>query len=186
MSPVHSEVFGQVCRVFAGEPNAWIAIPSFDLQKDWNVRCLAQKTSSIGRFHANGPVCNESLPYPGEGFSLGGIGFTSSISDPVHGSGIIQFGNRVAPRFTLGWEDLLHHVFGRVTFPAEFGIQYSGAPKARLALAGTACADGGCLSVDSNGIILATLLEIVRLQNNFSPLTVYPIASLGVRYTFGH
>ena len=26
--------------------------------------CLAQKTSSIGRFQANGPVCNESLPYP--------------------------------------------------------------------------------------------------------------------------
>jgi len=122
----------------------------------------------------------------GDGFSLGGIGFTSSISDPVHGSGVIQFGNRVAPRFTLGWEDVLHHLFGRVTFPAEFGIQYSGAPKARLALAGTACADGGCLSVESNGIILATLLEIVRLQNNFSPLTVYPIASLGVRYTFGH
>lgn len=121
----------------------------------------------------------------GQAFTLGGNNFTSAMADPVSGTGGIRFGNNVAPRFTLGWEDALHHRFGHVSLPVEFGFQYSAAPVVSLALAGTACTQGVCDPVTTAGVTADMQQEILKLQNDLHPLRFYPITSTGIRYTFG-
>jgi len=121
----------------------------------------------------------------GQTFSLGDTDFLSSPLDPVGGAARIRLGDKVAPRFTLGWEDILRHKAGHFSLPVEFGFQYSHAPVVTLALSGTACYQQGCAKVSTPVILLAAELEAIKLEKDLQPLRFYPIASVGVRYTFG-
>jgi len=121
----------------------------------------------------------------GQTFSLGDTDFLSSPLDLVGGAARIRLGDKVAPRFTLGWEDILRHKAGHFSLPVEFGFQYSHAPVVTLALSGTACYQQGCEKASSPEILLAAELEVIKLEKDLQPLRFYPIASVGVRYTFG-
>jgi hypothetical protein len=121
----------------------------------------------------------------GQTFTLGDTTFTSSVTDPVGGAVSILLGNKVAPRFTLGWEDVLRHKAGHFSLPVEFGFQYSHAPVVNLTLTGTACSQDGCSKASSPQLSDAAQQEVVKLQSDLQPLRFYPITSIGVRYTFG-
>ena len=122
----------------------------------------------------------------GQNFTLGNTDFTSSMSNPVSGSASVKFGNNIAPRFTLGWDDILRHRLGHVSLPAEFGFQYSAAPVVSLSLAGSACyGQAGCAPAASSSVMAAAQQEILKLQNDLSPLRFYPISTIGIRYTIG-
>jgi len=64
----------------------------------------------------------------GQTFSLGNTTFISSPTDPVSGAASIRLGNKVAPRFTLGWEDIAPQ--GRTLQPAG-GVRLSVQPRSR-------------------------------------------------------
>ena len=123
----------------------------------------------------------------GQSFTLGNTDFTSSVTDPVSGSANVRFGNSVAPRLTVGWEDILHHKLGHVSLPAEFGFQLSSPPVVSLVLAGSACYQkDGCAPVASSTVVAAAQQEILKLQNDLHPLRFYPLSTIGIRYTIGH
>lgn len=120
----------------------------------------------------------------GQRFTLGSTNFVSSVTDPVRGTATIQIGNKVAPRFTLGWDHVLRNKAGHFSFPVEFGFQYSAAPVVTLNLSGTACYQQGCAKMSSYGVSSAAQQEVLQLQHDLRPLRFYPITSTGIRYTF--
>ena len=135
---------------------------------------------------------NATLLVPGgQSFSLGdGGNYTSDPSNPIHGTAGFVFGNKFAPKLTMGLSSLFPQRGGRFSMPLEVGAQYTSAPTVQLAISGNSCgsqaqADGstesGCGSVDQTNV----QQEQQQLQNDLKPLRFYPIVSLGFAMRFG-
>ncbi len=123
-----------------------------------------------------------SVPSGGH-FSLGDADYTSSPVDPIHGLAHFDFGNRVAPRFTVGFGNMLPHGSKHWSVPFEIGFQYVSRPTVHLDLAGSACSSDGCGTIVGDPNILA---EQKDLDNDLSALRFFPVVSLGVSYRFGN
>jgi hypothetical protein len=116
------------------------------------------------------------LVSPGQSFDVGDATFTSSPTDPIHGSAAFKFGNRVAPRFTFGTGNMLPKK-GRFAFESEIGFQYIAQPTVALDFNGTACSGSfgsGCGTVPQADV-----------ANDLTGLRFFPIVSFGFSYKFG-
>ncbi len=134
-------------------------------------------------FHNDTHVSAQLSVPSGGRFSLGDEDYTSSPVDPIHGTAHFRFGNRVAPRFTVGFGNMLPHGGKHWSVPFEIGFQYVSTPTVHLDLAGSACSSDGCGTIVGDPNILA---EQKDLENDLSALRVFPVVSLGVSYRFGN
>ena len=134
----------------------------------------------------NGNNLNAAALVPGgQTFDLGDATYTSSASDPVHGTASFTFGKRTAPNVTIGWGNMIPRSNKHFTVPVEIGFQYIGPPKISLSLAGSACANGGCAPIATDPSAQSNLRQEEKdLNDTISPLRFYPIASIGLAYKF--
>lgn len=122
----------------------------------------------------------------GQTFSLNDFTFTSSPTDPVTGSFEMQYGNRVAPTFTLGFGNMIPRTGGHWGFSSEIGVGYVGSPSVALNLGGTACYQGVCGKFSNDPTLQKDLKdEQTNLYNDFSSSHgIFPLLSTGVSYSF--
>lgn len=121
----------------------------------------------------------------GQGFELGGGAYRSSPTDPVNGTGELEF-MRAAPMVKFGWGNIAKRD-GHFSFTFESGVAFHGSPKAKLALGGTAC--DLSLTFCRNAATDPTIQQDVSdeetdLNRRASPYKVYPIISIGFAYRF--
>ena len=126
----------------------------------------------------------------GQDFDLGDGTYTSDVTDPVHGMFGLNFGKRSAPRFTLGWGNMIPRMGGHWRFPFEIGAEYIGKPpQVTLTLAGTVCQGPGfCQPIDQNPTAQQNVMIEQNQINSDIPswLRFFPLVSTGVSYRFGH
>ncbi len=136
-------------------------------------------------YNGNQVTANASVP-GGSTFTLDSTTYTSSPTDPITGTGKVDF-VKAGPMFTVGWGNLLPRNHRHFSFPVELGVVYTGAPRTALTMAGTACDSSGlnCLEVTDNPQFQA---NVVAQQNKFNkdiaPFRFYPLISAGFAVNF--
>jgi hypothetical protein len=122
----------------------------------------------------------------GNTFTLNNTTYTSDPSDPINGTGKVDF-VKAGPMFTVGWGNLLprnHHHF---SVPVELGVIYTSAPRTTVNLDGSACDATGliCFSTTSNPTFQANVqAEQNKLNNDMSAIKFYPVISAGFGFSF--
>jgi len=125
--------------------------------------------------------------YPGgQSFTLNDVNYTSEVGDPVTGNASVVFGNKVAPRITLGVGNMFPKSGGHWSFPFEIGAEYTDKPVLALTLSGSACNSQGCGSINTPDNLANINGEIAKIQNDLNPYSFFPILSFGIGYRFGH
>ena len=114
--------------------------------------------------------------------------YTSDPADPIHGTAFLKFGNRVAPRLTVGWGNVIRHRTAGLTFPVDIGIEYITPPTALFLLGGSSCDNtGACDPIQNDPATQQNILEQqTEIVNDLHPLRFFPILSVGISYKFGH
>ncbi len=114
--------------------------------------------------------------------------YTSDPADPIHGTAFLKFGNRVAPRLTVGWGNVIRHRTGGFTFPVDIGIEYITPPTAAFVLTGSSCqSPTDCGPIQSDPDTQQNILEQQQeIVNDLKPLRFFPVLSIGISYKFGH
>ena len=137
--------------------------------------------------YAGDPITATATVPGGQSFSLGGVSYSSDPTNPITGTGKIDF-NRAAPVITVGWGNLVSRKEGaHFVVPFEMGVAFQGSPKASLALAGNACDSTGlnCQNAATNSTIQSNVIsEQTKVNNSMSFFKAYPIISLGFGYKF--
>jgi len=83
--------------------------------------------------YAGDPITATATVPGGQSFSLGNVSYYSDPSNPITGTGKIDF-NRAAPMITVGWGNLVSRKEGAHFVVAfEMGVAFQGSPKASLA-----------------------------------------------------
>jgi hypothetical protein len=125
----------------------------------------------------------------GQTITLNGEDFTSSATDPLHGTGAVNT-RKAAPGISIGWGNISPRGSGRLSFPVEVGFYYIGQPDLKVSFSGTACSTQvstsiGCEDVTKDPDFQNSLNAFVRRnQHNVSYASFFPIASVGVGYRF--
>ena len=144
---------------------------------------------SPGLTFYNGNSLNATtMVSPGAEFDLGDQTYYSSLTDPIHGTASLSLGKRYAPRFTIGFGNMIPRSGRHVSFPFEIGFEYIGAPLLSLALAGSACDTSippNCSPVATDPTTQANLLQEENQVNaDIRPLRFYPVISQGFAIRF--
>lgn len=140
-------------------------------------------------FGNNNRVIATALVPSGSTITLNGQDYISSFSDPLHGSGSVDF-RKVAPGFSLGFGNIIPRSKSHFSVPVEAGFYYVGQPGLKVAFTGSACdptepANIGCESVDQDAGFQHDLNAfIARNNNNLSYASFFPIFSIGLGYKF--
>jgi hypothetical protein len=130
-----------------------------------------------------------ALVPPGSTITLNGQDYISSVTDPLHGAGSVDF-RKVSPGFTLGWGNIVPRTSSRFSFPVEAGFYYVGQPGLKVSFTGSACdptqpAAIGCESVNQDAGFQQSLSQfIARNNHNLSYATFLPIFRFGFGYSF--
>jgi hypothetical protein len=122
----------------------------------------------------------------GQQFTLGGVTYSSSATNPVTGTAKLGF-NKVAPSFLIGFGNLIPRNRRRFSFTTEFGVAYTGAPKASLNLQGTACTVpvAICVNAATDPIVQSNVQsEVAKVNHDVSVVKIYPLASFGFAVNF--
>ena len=114
--------------------------------------------------------------------------YTSDPADPIHGTAFLKFGNRVAPRLTVGWGNVIRHRTAGLTFPVDIGIEYRTPPTASFFLAGSSCeSPTDCGPIQNDPDTQRNILEQQQqIVDDLRPLRFFPIVTIGISYKFGH
>jgi hypothetical protein len=136
-------------------------------------------------YNGNEVDIQASVP-PGQSFDLGDEELFSSTTNPITGTGKVDF-DKVAPSLTLGWGNILPRGSRRWSVPFELGLVYSRAPTATVTFAGSACLQNGtnCRNVATDATLQADVArEQAKLNDDLAVLKILPILSLGFSYKF--
>jgi hypothetical protein len=129
-----------------------------------------------------------SLYVPGgQYFTLGGTSYLSDPSNHIYGDAHLYLGGKAAPRFTMGWGNMLPRRGGHISIPFDIGFQYISSPTLDLQLHGNACDNqGNCGDINSADGPQNIHQEILKLNQDIASLRFYPIMSIGLSVSFGH
>ena len=125
----------------------------------------------------------------GTTLTLNGQDYISSYSDPLHGSGRIDF-RKVSPGLSFGFGNLIPRDHSHFSVPVEAGFYYVGQPQLQVAFTGSACDPNyppsvGCESVNQDSSFQQSLVAFkARNDHNLSYASFFPIFSVGVGYRF--
>jgi hypothetical protein len=137
----------------------------------------------------NNRVIATALVPSGSTITLNGQDYISSYTDPLHGSGSIDF-RKISPGFSLGFGNIIPRNKSHFSIPVEAGFYYVGQPGLKVAFTGSACdptqpAAIGCESVDSDAGFQQNLAAFTARNNhNLSYASFFPILTLGFGYRF--
>ena len=137
----------------------------------------------------NNRIQATALVPSGSTVTLNGQDYISSIADPLHGSGSIDF-RKVSPGISLGFGNINPRTKSHFSVPVEVGFYYVGQPGLKVAFTGSACdptqpAAIGCQSVDQDPGFQQNLAAFTaRNNNNLSYASFFPIFSIGLGYKF--
>jgi hypothetical protein len=140
-------------------------------------------------FGNNNRILATAIIPSGSTLTLNGQNYISSYTDPLRGSGRIDF-RKVSPGLSLGFGNLIRRDRGRFSVPVEIGFYYAGQPSLKVAFTGSACDPNyppslGCESVDSDPTFQQNLTAFkARNDHNLSYASFFPIFSLGFGYRF--
>ena len=137
-------------------------------------------------YNGNQITGNAAVP-GGDSFTVNNVTYISSTTDPVTGTGSLKF-NQAAPKFTVGFGNMLPRSGRHFSVPVEFGFAYEGEPKVALNLAGTVCypgVPGACQTIASDPTVQANIAaQQQKIANDASPARFYPILSVGFAVSF--
>jgi hypothetical protein len=140
-------------------------------------------------FGNNNRVLATAVIPSGSTVTLNGQNYISSYTDPLRGSGRIDF-RKVSPGLSLGFGNLIPRDRSHFSVPVEMGFYYVGQPSLQVAFTGSACDPDyapsvGCQSVDQDSSFQQNLAAFkMRNNNNLSYASFFPIFSVGVGYRF--
>ena len=147
------------------------------------------RLSPLFVFGNNNRILATAVIPSGSTLTLDGQNYISSSSDPLRGSGRVDF-RKVSPGFSLGFGNLIPRDRSHFSIPVEVGFYYTGQPKLQVAFTGSACDPNyspsvGCESVDQDPNFQQNLTAFqVRNERNLSYASFFPIFSVGVGYRF--
>jgi hypothetical protein len=140
-------------------------------------------------FGNNNRVLATAIIPSGSAITLNGRNYVSSYTDPLHGSGRIDF-HKASPGLSLGFGNLIPRSRSHLSILTELGFYYVGQPNLQVAFAGSACDPSyqpsiGCEAVDQDQGFQQDLAAFkARNNNNLSYASFFPILSVGVGYRF--
>jgi hypothetical protein len=140
-------------------------------------------------FGNNNRILATAVIPSGTTITLNGQDYISSYSDPLHGSGRIDF-RKVSPGFSFGFGNLIARDRSHFSLPVEMGFYYVGQPHFQVAFTGSACDPNfppsvGCESVDQDSGFQQNLTAFkARNDHNLSYASFFPVFSVGVGYRF--
>ncbi len=150
---------------------------------------------SAGLMLANGnQLSAKTKIVPGTSFQLDGQTFYSSKANPLNGTGVLGM-HRYSPASmaSFGFGKFIPRSNRHWSFPSEFGVVFTGAPTIKVTKAGWVCLDAELsqcsnvgdpanpVAVQFNG---ALQTQLDKWRNSLSSVTIYPIFSYGVVYSF--
>ena len=136
-------------------------------------------------YNGNQIAADASVP-GGNPFTLNNTTYSSDPSDPINGTGKVDF-VKAGPMFTVGWGNLLPRNHRHFSVPVELGVIYTGAPRTTLNLRGSACDATGlnCSSTSSYPAFQANVqAEQDKLNKDISAFKFYPVISVGFGFNF--
>jgi hypothetical protein len=123
----------------------------------------------------------------GSTITLNGQDYISSYTDPLRGSGRIDF-RKVSPGLSFGFGNVIPRERSHWSVPVEMGFYYAGQPSLQVAFTGSACDPNlspsvGCQSVSQDpGFQQNVAAFKVRNDHNLSYASFFPIFSVGFGY----
>ena len=156
---------------------------------DWFPFAGHFRVSPLVVFGNNNRILATAVIPSGSAITLNGQNYISSYTDPLRGSGRIDF-HKVSPGLSLGFGNLIPRTRSRFSVPVEIGFYYAGQPSLQVVFTGSACDPNyppsvGCQSVDSDPTFQQNLAAFkVRNDHNLSYASFFPIFSLGFGYRF--
>lgn len=134
-------------------------------------------------YNGNGATATANVP-GGSAFTLGGVTYTSDPTNPITGTGKLDF-MKVAPTAMLGFGNLVPPT-SHFTFNFEIGAVFQGSARTKLNLAGNACLSGfNCVNAATDPTVQANIrTEQTKINNKLSPFQYYPAIAFGFGYRF--
>jgi hypothetical protein len=136
----------------------------------------------------NRMLANAVIP-SGSTVTLNGQDYISSYSDPLRGSGRIDF-RKVSPGLSVGFGKFIPRDRSHFSIPVEMGFYYVGQPQFQVSFTGSACdpnyqSSVGCESVDQDSGFRQNLAAFkARNDHTLSYASFFPIFSVGFGYRF--
>jgi hypothetical protein len=168
--------------------NANLQFRSAEASVDWFPWAKGFHVSPGALLYNGNQVTGGAHVPAGQTFTLNDQTYTSSTTDPVTGAGSLTM-NKVAPKLTVGWGNLVPRGERHFSFPFEVGFAYIGDPKFSLTLAGPACytyqGTPYCDNVATDANIQANLAaEQKKISNDAAEARFFPIISQGFAVRF--
>jgi hypothetical protein len=175
-----------------------IHLASLQTAVDWYPRKSIWRISAGALLWNGNQVSAHGTEEPGTSFTLNGQNYYSSKTDPVAGTGAVNFHTN-EPAFTasFGFGRYVPHSGRHWSFPSEFGVVFMGAPTLSITPSGSVCTTAPplqnaatCSSVTDTstpvGAQFNTSLDDAeaRWRRSLNRITIYPIFSYGVMYSF--
>jgi hypothetical protein len=130
---------------------------------------------TAGAVHDGNRITLHGQP-TGASFTFNGNSYPSSQVGPADAS--VDWGKTV-PYAGLGWGSLGGTAGWH--FLTDFGVLFSGKPRATLAVA---CNSGGSTPVNCAQVATDVAAEQAKLQNDVNKISIWPVARIGIGYSF--
>lgn len=135
-------------------------------------------------YNGNGATATATVP-GGSTFTLGGVTYTSDPTNPISGTGKLDF-VKVAPTAMLGFGNLVPPT-RHFTYNFEIGAAFQGSARTKLNLSGSACDFAGlnCVNAATDPTVQANVrAEQTKINNKLSPFKYYPVIAFEFGYRF--